>query len=69
MIRASGGRRWRFARPAKYGAYPGHQFARVERFRQVVIGADFKAEDSVDRFSSGRQQQHGDRGLEAQRLE
>ena len=67
VARSRGGRG--FARAAEYGAYPGHQFARIERLGQVIIGADFKAQYPVDRFSPGGQQKHGDRGLQAQRLE
>jgi hypothetical protein len=35
------------------------QFARLERFRQVVVGAHFQAEDAVQRLVAGGQ--HDDR--------
>ena len=29
------------------GPQPGQQFARIERFGQVIVGADFQADDAV----------------------
>ena len=31
-----------------------HQFARLERFGQVVIGAHFEADDAIDRVAARR---------------
>src|SRR5208337_3462238 len=59
----------RFARPAKDGANSGDQLARIEGLGQVVVSADFKAQNAVNRFSSGGQQEHGDRRLSANGLE
>ena len=58
-----------FARAAKYGANSGHQFARIERLGQVVVGADFQPQNAVDGFSSRGQQQHRHRRLLAQRFQ
>jgi hypothetical protein len=37
-----------------------NQFARIERLGEVVVGADFQADDSVNILTSGREQQDGD---------
>ena len=35
-----------------------HQFPRIERLRQIIVGADLKANNAVDIFSARGQQQH-----------
>src|SRR5690242_21735981 len=37
---------WRAA--SQYRLYPGDELARIERFRQVIIGTDFQSDDAVD---------------------
>jgi hypothetical protein len=39
----------------------GEQFARVERFREIVVGPHLEADDAVDVLALGRQ--HHDRGV------
>ena len=46
---------------AQQRPYPGRQFARAERFRHVVVGADLQSEDAVDFFAKGGQ--HQDRNV------
>ena len=64
---ARGGRR--LAGAAKDGADSGDQFAGIERLGQVVVGADFQAEDAVNGLASGGKQKHGNRRLLAQRFQ
>ncbi len=54
----SAGRRGRRA-PPQHCLDARHQFPRVERLRQVVVGADFKPDDAVHVVALGRQ--HDDR--------
>ena len=55
---------------AQDSAQAGGQFARVTGFGQVIIGAQFEAENTVQRFATGRQHQHGQvRVVVAQLLE
>ena len=57
------GRRVLLARlhAAQHGANPRGQLARVEGLGQVVVGPDLQADDAVDVFAAGRQQddRHG----------
>ena len=53
-------RAWQFVSlTAQYGADTGQQLARVERFWDVVVGADFQAHDTVNFFPFRRD--HNDR--------
>ena len=45
------------------------EFAGIERFWKVVVGADFEAENAVDVFTAGRQHDNGDAGGSADLLE
>jgi transcription elongation factor GreA len=45
--------------PAQHGLDPGHQFARAERFADVVVGAKLQTDDTVDFVAPGGQ--HDDR--------
>ena len=47
-------------RPAKHRIHPRHQFARVERLHDVIVGADFKADDAVKFLTAGGEQDHRD---------
>ena len=40
---------------------PRGELARVERFRQVVVGADFESDNPVHVFAAGREQNNGHR--------
>jgi hypothetical protein len=52
--------------PAQYRAQPGQQFARLERFGQVIVGADLQAHDPIGRISASGQHQHRRVGFRAQ---
>ena len=56
-----GGRAGRFLRgaAAQHRVHAGQQFARVEGLAQVVVGADFQADDAVHVLALGRE--HDDR--------
>jgi hypothetical protein len=54
-----------FAGAAQHGADAGQQFARVERFRHVVVGAEFQADDAVGFLPHRGQHDDGDVGLGA----
>jgi hypothetical protein len=47
------------SRAAKNRAHTRHEFARIERFRQVIVGAKLQPQNPIDVFASGRQDQHG----------
>ena len=47
------------AAPAQHGANAGQQLARLERLGQVVVSANFQADDAIHRVALGRQHQHG----------
>ena len=51
---------------AQDGADAGGQFARVERLRQVIVGAEFQADDAVDIFAARGQHDDRDFALLAQ---
>ena len=51
----------RSGRAPQHGANAGQQFARIERLRQIVVGAHFQTDDAVDLFAFGGQ--HDDRNL------
>ena len=44
---------------AQHGMNAGQQFARIEGFGQVVVGADFEADDAVNVFALGGQHDDG----------
>ena len=46
---------------AKDRPHPRHELARVERLREVVVGADLEARDLVEVVVARRQHQHGQR--------
>ena len=48
-----------FAVAPQHRVDPGNQFARIERLRQVVVGAHFQTDDAIDVLALGRQ--HDDR--------
>ncbi len=48
------------------GPHAGHELARVERFGQIVVGAQLQADDAVDVLAARRQHQHGGQVLLAQ---
>ena len=64
-LRGFGRRARNFVGPAaaQHGADTRHQFARIERFWQVVVGAHFEAHDTVDVLAFGGE--HDDGGLVA----
>jgi hypothetical protein len=45
------------AAPAQQGAHAGQQFARLERLRQVIVGADLQPDDAVERVALGGKHQ------------
>ena len=45
---------------AQHGLYARHQFARVERFGQVIVCAHFKADDAIDLVALGGEHDDGD---------
>jgi hypothetical protein len=45
---------------AKDGFYPKDQLARAERFRDVIIGSQFKAHYTIHLFGFRREHNHGD---------
>jgi hypothetical protein len=51
---------------AQHAADAGQQLARLERFRQVIVGAHFQAQDAVQRLVAGSQHDHRQRGRGAQ---
>lgn len=46
-----------------------NDFARVERFRDVIVGVEFEADDAIDRIVARRHHQDRDVGDLANRLE
>ena len=52
--RLARGRRQR-CRPPQHGLDTGQQFARVERFGDVIVGAHFQADDAVGLLGHGGQ--------------
>ncbi len=64
LVRGGGraGRRRRGA-AAQHGVDACHQFARVERFGQIVVGAEFEADDAVDVVAFRGEHEDGDRIL------
>jgi hypothetical protein len=44
--------------PAQDRAQPRQKLARAERFRQVVVGAEFEADDAVGLLALGGEHQH-----------
>ncbi len=50
--------------PAQHGLYARDKLARIEWLRQIVVGADFEADDAVDVVAFGRQ--HDDRHFVAE---
>ncbi len=58
-----GARRQRGGTPAQHGMDARHQFARVERFGQVIVGTHFQADDAVDVVALGGQHDDRDRVL------
>src|SRR5262245_65162330 len=48
----------RFARTAQNGAQASGQLPRVERLRQVVVGAKLEAENSIDVIAASGEHQH-----------
>ncbi|MNT24642.1 hypothetical protein D3C72_1601270 [compost metagenome] len=50
--------RWHGMTAAQHAAYARQQFARLERFRQVIVGAHFQAQDAVQRLIARRQHDH-----------
>jgi hypothetical protein len=62
-------RRRRFglvSRTAKDGSDSGEQFARVERFGDIVVGAEFQADDAIGLLAHGGEHDDGDFRLGAQ---
>ena len=57
---AAGGRVARFEAPQN-GADAGRQFARIERLGQVIVGAEFEADDAVHILAA--RGEHQDRHL------
>ncbi|MNH98493.1 hypothetical protein D3C73_512150 [compost metagenome] len=51
------GHRRRMTAP-QYGAQAGCQFPWIARLGQVIVGAQFQAEDAVQGFAPGREHQH-----------
>ena len=52
------GRRHAAAAPPQDGLQPGEQLARIERLRQIVVGAELEADDAVGLLALGGQHQH-----------
>ena len=65
----SGGLTVAAERAAQHGPDAGDKFAGIEGFGNIVVGADFEAEDAVHRFAAGGEQDHGNPGVGAQGLE
>src|SRR5271165_3978906 len=47
---------------AQDGANAGNQFARIERLGKIIVGANFKADNSVHIFTASREQQDRNAG-------
>jgi len=47
---------------AQQGANPSDQLTSAERLGQVIVGADFEADDEVDLFGSRREHEYWHRG-------
>jgi hypothetical protein len=54
-------RRWRARAAAQHGFDAGDQFARVEGFAEVIVGAHFEADHAVDRLVARGQHDHRSR--------
>src|SRR5580704_846558 len=52
---------------AQHGFHAGHEFARAERFRDVVVGAEFETENTIGFAALRREKNYGNRG-QADRL-
>ena len=58
-----------FAGAAQNGANARHQFARIERLGEIIVGADLQSQDAIDGLAAGGEQQNRHGGLVTQRLE
>jgi hypothetical protein len=56
-------------RAAKHGTDAGDELAGIERLGNVIVSANFQAEDAIDGFSAGGEKNDGHAGVRAQRLE
>jgi len=45
---------------SKHGTKPRDQFARIERFRNAIIGAYFKSDDAIDLLGASGRDNYGD---------
>ncbi|MNF72864.1 hypothetical protein D3C84_548510 [compost metagenome] len=53
---------------AQHGTHSGQQFAGVEGFGQVIVGAEFEADHPITEFTHGGEHDHRDRVADAQLL-
>src|ERR1039458_9045163 len=63
---AVGGRRGTGLVAAQDGANAGGEFAGVEGLGQIIVGAEFQADDAVDILAAGGEHEHRDFGFEAE---
>ena len=48
-----------FRRTAQDRLHARQQLARIERLRQIIVGAEIEPDDAIDVVAAGRQHQHG----------
>lgn len=64
-----GGGRWGGAVASGDGAQTGEQFAGRRGFGEVIVGADFEADDAIGFIAAGGEHEDGDVGMAADLLE
>ncbi len=50
---------WALAMPAQHGMDARHEFARIERLGEVVVGTHLEADDAIDVFALGGEHDDG----------
>ncbi len=66
---ATGSARRSLASPPQHCANAGHEFARIERFGEIVVCADLEPQNAIHRLATGGEQEDRNCGLMTQSLE
>ena len=56
-----------FDRSPQHASHARRELANIERLRDVVVGANLRSNDPIDGFAAPRDDDHGNRGVLAQR--